>query len=208
VHASEVTLEPEDYVKKFDEIFSFAVSGEDATEHVAVMAQETTKFFRRLQERSETFRTLFEQMPDVNRAGEWQFVLEKRLALADLPSGTAASCVNRMGRRIYVFEDDTQYLSPGGLRDVEHERKLAHAMVCVMTGLGRRMSPAEAFMNRGADVVLTERILNEADYHLPQQLVAALAVPSDAASAARLLSHQTSAQRSAAAEDRYLRSRP
>jgi phosphoribosylanthranilate isomerase len=208
VHATEAVLDFEEFTKKFDELFAFAASNRGATAEVTAMAQDVTRFFNRLHERSPTFRALFEEMPDVHMVGEWQFVLERRVALAELPAGKAGSCVNRASHRIYVFDDDTMYLSPEGLREVERERALARAMVCVMTGLGRRMPPAEAFMNRGADVVVAERILSDAGYNLPQQLVAGLAVASDEASMARLLSYQTSAQRSVAVEDRYLQSLP
>lgn len=204
VNAAESALDTEDFLKKFDETFVFAASEPSKFEAVSVMTEEVVRFYLRLHDKSPTFRVLFEEMPSIEGLPEWQFVFEKRTAIADLPAGMAASCVNRATKRLYVFDDGTRYLTPDGLRDVEYERKLAHAMVCLMTGLGRRMPPAEAFTNRGADVLLTERILKEAGYHLPQQLAAALATASNPASEARLLSYQTSAQRSAAVEDRYL----
>ncbi len=204
VNAAETTLDVKDFNKKFDEMFAFAVSDPSKSGPIGAIAEEVSVFFRRLHKRSPTFRALFDKMGDVKPVSQWQFVVEKRVAIADLPTGKAASCVNRLTKRIYIFDDGTRYLTPNGLHDVEYDRKLVQAMVDVMTGLGKRMPSEEAFSNRGADVLVTERILKEAGYNFPKQLVGALATSADPASEARLLSHQTSALRSASVEDRYL----
>jgi hypothetical protein len=51
---------------------------------------------------------------------------------------------------------------------------------------------------------LTERILREAGFNYPRQLVAAFVGPDDIAGQARLLARQSAAMRSASVEDEYL----
>ena len=106
-------------------------------------------------------------------------------------------------RRLYLDDDDCQYLSDAGLRRVEFERQLAYDAVRALGGF-ELLPTDEAGLNRGAAVYLTDQVLEEAGFHYPRQLVAALAPSNDADALARLLASRTAAQRAAALENRYL----
>lgn len=201
----EVFLAWSDFRTKFDQNFGFYVQDRNMTTALASDAMVVIDFYGRLYQRSVTFRRMFDKMPvtDATRADPWKFVLEGDIEFDLLSPGGRAHGVSAEAKKIYVLDDGLQYLSEYGLREVELERQLAYQMICAITGLPKMPAP-DALANRGAAVLLTDRILREAGFHYPPQLVAALVEPGDAMAQARLLSHQTQALRSAAAEDRYL----
>jgi hypothetical protein len=194
-----------DFKGKFDKNFGFYVQDRSMTTALASDATVVVDFYGRLYQRSATFRRMFDKMPvtDASQADPWKFVLEGDLEFDAMSPGGRAHGVSPPSKKIYVLDDGAAYLTELGLREVEVERKLAYQMICAMTGLST-LSPTQALSNRGAAVFLTDRILKEAGFNYPRQLVAALAAPVDPAAQAQLLAQQTAAMRSAAVEDRYL----
>lgn len=195
-----------DFKAKFDKNFGFYVQNRTMTTGLASDAMVVVDFYSRLYERSVTFRRMFDKMPvtDATQADPWRFVLEGDIDFEALSPGGRAHGVSVPDKKIYVLDDGMQYLTEAGLSEVEIERKLAYQMICAMTGL-EPLAPALGYANRGPAVYLTDRVLKEAGFNYPRQLAAALAAPDDAAAQAQLLAYQTSALRSAAVEDRYLK---
>jgi hypothetical protein len=193
------------FKEKFDKNFAFYVQDRSMTTTLASDANVVVDFYGRLYQRSVTFRRMFDKMPvtDATRADPWKFVLEGDIEFDALSPGGQANGVAARSKKIYVLDDGSSYLTEFGLREVEVERKLAYQMICAMTGLSP-LPPTQALSNRGAAVFLTDRILKEAGFNYPRQLVAALAGPADAAAQGQLLAQQTPAMRSTAVEDRYL----
>lgn len=201
----EVFLTLSDFETKFHQNFGFYVQDRTMTRALASDAMVVLDFYSRLYERSWTFRRMFDRMPvtDASRASPWKFVLEGDIEFDLLSPGSRESGVSETANKIYVVDDGQLYLSESGLREVEIERALAHQMIFALTGL-RKLPPTQAIANRGAAVYLTDKILKEAGFNYPRQLVAALAGPEDTVAQARLRMRQTSAMRSAAREDQYL----
>lgn len=194
-----------DFKTKFHENFGFYVQDRSMTSELASDAMVVMDFYGRLYQQSATFRRMFDEMPAIDAAhgGPWKFVLEGDIEFDLLSPGSREHGVTEPAKKIYVLDDGLRYLSEAGLRDVEFERKLTHQMICAMADL-KKLPPAQAIANRGAAVYLTDKILTEAGFHFPRQLVAALTGPDDVVAHARLLARQTSAMRSAATEDLYL----
>lgn len=167
-----------------------------------------TDVYRRLYKKSRTFKDLFDRLPSrASLSGStdpWKFVFNKEIATHELPTNRVAHGLNPATQKVYIFDDHTRYLTATGLKDVEFQRKLAYEMVCILTG-GSKMKASDAYLNRGSEVFLTDKILEEAGFHFPEQIAAALASPSNPGSEATLRSYQTSARRSAATEDRYMK---
>jgi hypothetical protein len=203
----DVFLSMDAFDTKISENFRFSVSENTPTEVMASDARNLANFYRRLYRKSETFRYLFDTMPTVDAsvdpAATWRFMLDESAPVGSLAQGASLQPAMRGSKEIYLLEDGLQYLSANGLRDVETERKLTYDMVRAIGGFDR-LAPGEAYRNRGPAVYLTDSILKEAGFHYPKQLVAALASDADAVAQNRLLAYQTSAQRAAATEDRYL----
>lgn len=201
----EVFLSWSAFKEKFDKNFGFYVQNRTMTADLAGDALVITDFYSRLYHRSVTFRRMFDKMPvtEASHADPWKFVLEGDIDFQVLSPGGRAHGVAESAKKIYVLDDGLRYLTASGLRDVELERKLAYQMICAVTGLGK-VPKALADANRGAAVYLTDRVLKEAGFNYPRQLVSALVGPGDVAGEARLIAGQTSAMRSAAVEDRYL----
>ncbi|HWX12025.1 MAG TPA: hypothetical protein VNZ04_08505, partial [Trinickia sp.] len=203
----DVFLSMDAFDTKFSKNFGFSVSENTPTEVMASDARNLANFYRRLYRKSETFRYLFDTMPTVDAsvdpAATWRFMLDESAPVGSLAQGASLQPAMRGSKEIYLLEDGLQYLSANGLRDVETERKLTYDMVRAIGGFDR-LAPGEAYRNRGPAVYLSDSILKEAGFHYPKQLVAALASDADAVAQNRLLAYQTSAQRAAATEDRYL----
>jgi hypothetical protein len=203
----DVFLSMDVFETKFGKNFGFFASESTPSEVAASDAKVLANFYRRLYRKSETFRHLFDTMPTVDTsvdpAATWRFMLDKSAPVGSLAQGASLQPAMRGSKEIYLLDDGLQYLSANGLRDVEAERKLTYDMVCAIGGFDR-LAPGETYRNRGPAVYLTDSILTEAGFHYPKQLVAALASDADAVAQNRLLAYQTSAQRAAATEDRYL----
>jgi hypothetical protein len=197
----------EGYLGKFKHNFALATDVTTGSGAASEGLEQLVAFYGRLYKKSPTFRRLFDSMPATGAAADaansWKFVLDKNVAIQELPPGRVAHGINDSTQKIYIFDDNTLYLGERGLHPVQYERKLTHEMVCIITGVSK-IKAGEAFYNRGAALYYTDKILKEAGFSQPRQLVAALAVSLDPESEARLLSYQTSARRSAAIEDRYL----
>jgi hypothetical protein len=203
----DVFLFVDEFDSKFGRHFGFFASEHTPAEVAAADAKTLTDFYRRLYRNSPTFRYLFDGMPALDVRAEvpaWKFMIDKRPPDDALAQG--ASLQQPLGRvqEIHLLEPGLRYLSSAGLRDVEFERKLTYDVVQAMGGFGR-LAPGETYRNRGAAVYLTDTILNEAGFHYPEQLVAALASTGDTAAEQRLFAYQTSAQRGVAVEDAYMR---
>ena len=197
----------EGYIGKFKHNFAISTNESLAPGTISEDLATLVHFYGQLYKKSPTFRKLFDSMPSrgtsADAAGNWKFVLDKDVAIQELPLGRVAHGINDSTKKIYIFEDRTLYLSADGLKSVQFERKLTHEMVCIMTG-GGRVKPSEAYRNRGPALYFTDKILKEAGFSQPQQIAAALAMSVDHDLQARLLTYQTSARRSAAIEDRYM----
>lgn len=195
-----------DFETKFRQNFAFVTTVGAADEVSATDAKVVVDFLRRLFRKSSTFGYLMRQMPMAGDSGNdavWRFILDETPPADGLLQGASRHGPGINGRRIYVNGPDAAYLSEAGLRDVEFERQLTYDMVRAMGGFAS-LSPDAAYLNRGAAVYFTDAILSEAGFHFPRQLSAALAPAGDAAARRQLLATQTSAQRSAALEDRFL----
>ncbi|MGG1944089.1 PipA/GogA/GtgA family type III secretion system effector [Trinickia sp. NRRL B-1857] len=201
----EVFLSWSTFKEKFDENFGFYVQNRTMTPEFAGDALVITDFYGRLYHRSVTFRRMFDKMPvnEASRADPWKFVLEGDIDFQALSPGGRAHGVVEPAKKIYVVNDGLRYLTASGLKEVELERKLAYQMICAVTGLGK-VPKALADANRGAAVYLTDRVLKEAGFNYPRQLVSALVGSGDVAAEAQLIARQTSAMRNATAEDLYL----
>ncbi|MGN6086789.1 hypothetical protein [Trinickia sp.] len=195
-----------EFKTKFDRNFGFYVQDRTVTTELASDAMVVVDFYGRLYQRSVTFRRMFDKMPvtEASQADPWKFVLEGDIDFQALSPGGRAHGIEQAQKKIYVLDDGMAYLAETGLREVEIERKLAYQMVCAATGIGKVPTP-QAYANRGAAVYLTDRILQEAGFNYPRQLVAALAGPNDVAAQAQLAARQTAAMRSAWVEDRYMK---
>ena len=194
-----------DFKAKFDRNFGFYFQNRTMTEAFASDARVITEFYGRLYQRSATFRRMFDRMPvtEASQADPWRFVLEGDIDFRALSPESRVHGVAESTKKIYALDDSLHYLTESGLREVEIERKLAQQMICALTGLDQVPVP-QAYANRGAAVYLTERILREAGFNYPRQLVAAFVGPDDIAGQTRLLARQTAAMRSASVEDQYL----
>lgn len=201
----EVFLGRRDFRTKFDKNFGFYVQDRNMTTSLASDSMVIIDFFERLYHRSVTFRRMFDKMPvtEATQAEPWKFVLEGDLEFDAMSPGGRAHGVSETSKKIYVLDDGARYLTESGLREVEIERKLAGQMISALTGQPKPPA-AQGLAHRGAAVFLTDRILKEAGFNYPRQLVAALVGPSDAGAQAALLARQTQALRSATAEDRHL----
>lgn len=190
------------YEAKFKKNFGFFVGEGSPTEVAAADAKLLSDFFSRLYRRSAVFRRLFDDMPTPGRVGDqppWKFMLDQT------PPASAGLGAEAGGeRKIYLMQENLRYLSEKGLAELEIERRLAWDMVKAMTSFEPPTGEA-ALTNRGGAVYLTNLILEDAGFHYPRQLVAALVSADDGAGEAGLLARLTAASRSAAAEDGYLR---
>ncbi|GLU32575.1 hypothetical protein Busp01_24170 [Trinickia caryophylli] len=193
------------YEAKFKKNFGFFVGDGRPTEVAAADAKLLSDFFSRLYRRSAIFRRLFDDMPTLGRVGDqppWKFMLDQTP-----PASAGAHAAPGAGgggeRKIYLMQENVRYLSEKGLAELEIERRLAWDMVQAMTSFEPPTGEA-ALTNRGGAVYLTNLILEDAGFHYPRQLVAALVSADDAAGEAGLLARLTAASRSAAAEDGYL----
>jgi hypothetical protein len=196
----------EEFHSKFTRNFGFFAQEGTAAEVAVSDAKALMAFYGRLYAKSGTFRHLFDRMPTIEpheEAAVWQFLLDKPAPHDAIVQGASAQPALHGPREIYLHEPELQYLSANGLRDVEYERKLTYDAVRAMDG-GATLMPGETYTNRGGTVYLTDRILNEAGFHYPKQIAAALIARGDQAGAERLVAQRTLAQRSANVEDRYL----
>lgn len=167
------------------------------------------EFYVNLYIKSDTFYHLFEhwygQLPALEK--RWYFELSDSTARAELPVNKQAHSISDLSKKIYIFNDDTLYLTDKGLLPVERTRQLVHEMVQILTEF--KDPPADiALKNRGAVVVITDKILNEAIYELDKRLVYGLAKSGDVARQAALLSYQLEASRAVILEDRLLKNIP
>ena len=152
-------------------------------------------------------RAVLARAPGVDADGQalqWKMMLDEHAPADAVLQGAAYNERGASPRRIYLDDADVQYLSDAGLRSVEFERQLTYDAVRAL-GSFELLAPDEAGLNRGAAVYFTDKVLEEAGFHYPRQLVAALARSNDPDALARLLSSRTAAQRAAALENRYLR---
>ncbi|KVN96777.1 hypothetical protein WJ69_02325 [Burkholderia ubonensis] len=165
------------------------------------------KIAHRLLAKSATFRALIDGMSQLGEGGagtrKWTFEFDAVAAAADFVGNTLGIDASRARRKVYVFDDGSIYLSSEGPRRMEHERRVVSGFVNALTDLQMPSMPVgTAYKNRGGAVLLTDKILAEAEYHFPKQIAAAR-LASDEAGATKLRSYQTAGRRSAAVEDRY-----
>lgn len=196
-----------DFEAQFEKRFLFVTSPGRANEVLRADTQVMSDFYRRLYRKSETFRHLLARAPGVDADGQalqWKMMLDEHAPADAVLQGAAYNERGASPRRIYLDDADVQYLSDAGLRSVEFERQLTYDAVRAL-GSFELLAPDEAGLNRGAAVYFTDKVLEEAGFHYPRQLVAALARSNDPDALARLLSSRTAAQRAAALENRYLR---
>ncbi len=202
----DVFLSMGDFERKLAQNFGFFAGESAAVDVAASDAKVLADFYRRLYGTSPTFRYLFDRMPAVDSFADeaiWRFMLDGRPPLDATAQGASRQSALRAKNEIYLLDGDLRYLSSVGVRDVEFERKMTYDMVRAMGGF-KPLAPGETYRNRGAAVYLTDVILSEAGFHYPKQVAAALVSAGDRIAEGRLAAYQTSAQRSAAIEDRYL----
>ncbi len=166
-------------------------------------------FYANLYIKSDTFYYLFDRWYNLlsKLDNRWHFELSDSAARAELPVNKQVHAISDLRKKIYIFNDDTLYLTDKGLLPVERTRQLVHEMVQILTEF--KDSPTDiALKNRGAVVVITDKILDEAVYGFDKRLVYALAKSSDKAKQSVLLSYQLKASRAANLEDRLLKNSP
>jgi hypothetical protein len=194
------------FEKTFNARFSFDPSMSDvSSDHII----DTLADFHK---HSATFRDLFDRVSGGAGGGavpereRFMYVTQEHGTAP--PSGTARPIreVDFDRRRIYLNEDGTQYLSADGLVDMEFKRKLVQRTVRALLKAARAEPAFDRSLNRGLDVYLTDRILQEAKVRYPSQIAAQLVRRGDTQAAEALLGHKTLALRTALAEDRYLAS--
>ena len=202
----DVFLSWHDFETQFEKRFVFVASPRGANEVLQADAQVLSDFYRRLYRESETFRHLLARSPRTDAQGQpldWKIVLDSDAPADAVLQGAARNESGTGERRLYLDDDEMQYLSDAGLRGVEFERQLTYEVVRALGGF-ELLGADDAYLNRGAAVYFTDRVLDEAGFHYPRQISAALALSDDADALARLQSYRTAAQRAAALEDRYL----
>jgi hypothetical protein len=163
--------------------------------------------YRRFYNRSPLFRRLFDKLYDwtaeyMDGNAKWTFVAQREPAADALPAHVVHG-VDSITRTVHLSSTATRYLSNEGIADLEWERRLAEAMVQILTRRGG-VEAAAACKNRGAVVWLADRVLREAGYPYPRRIACATAAQSDLAAQRQLALHETAARRAASAEDRYL----
>jgi len=203
----DVFLSWHDFEAQFEKRFVFVASAGGANETLRADTQVLSEFYRRLYRESETFRYLLARAPRTDARGqplEWKIMLDSGAPADAVLQGAARNESGAAAHRLYLDDDDMQYLSEAGLRSVEFERQLTYEVVRALGGF-ELLGLDEARINRGAAVYFTDRVLDEAGFHYPRQIAAALALADDADALAQLQSLRTAAQRAAALEDRYLR---
>lgn len=110
-----------------------------------------------------------------------------------------------MTQTIYIFDDETEYLSPKWLTPVNKIRQLTLEMIQLLTGLPELASDI-ALRNRGAVVFFTDKVLQEVQFIYEKQLVYALATEESPLRQRRLLTYQLEANRAMNLEDRLINS--
>lgn len=202
----DVFLSWHDFEAQFEKRFIFVTSPGGANEVLRADAQVLSDFYRRLYCESETFRHLLAHAPRTDAEGQllqWKIMLDSRAPADAVLQGASRNEPGAVQRRIYLDDDDLRYLSDSGLCNVEFERQLTYEVVRALGGF-ELLTTGEADLNRGAAVYFTDRVLEEAGFHYPRQLLASLALAGDDEALARLLASRTAARRAAALEDRYL----
>lgn len=160
-------------------------------------------FYTNLYVRSKEFYYLFEVWCAQIKGQpiqSWKFELDEKVARSELPVGKQVHCINDLTRKIYIFDDETYYLSAKGLVEVEKKYQLVHEMVQLITGL-RDPSAEIALKNRGAAVQITDKIAEQAKLNLEKRLVYKLVTAKDFSEQNLLLSYQLEASRAAQLED-------
>ena len=190
---------------KFDAEFDFDPSMPEASSDHIVEVLKT------IDEKSPTFRDLLDRMPgrtegDAPARARFMYVTEEFGAASPPATAIPLREVDFSRRRIYLTEDATQYLSERGIVDMEFKRKLVQRTVRAILGEARASAAFDRAVNRGLDVLLTDRILREAGIRYPKQIAAQLVRRTEPQEVEALLSHVTAARRNATAEDRYLAS--
>lgn len=161
-------------------------------------ALQAVHFYRRLYEKSTTFRHLFDNYTlHAHPEAHWHYVWHD--------NQRATSGIERDNQTIYLLNDDGYYLSDEGVLPIERERKLAYYMleILLLPHMATERSAQQATLERGAAVYFTDKILHEAGYHFPQQLSAQTATSRENAHYT-LLRYHSAARRIVASEQAYL----
>ena len=147
-----------------------------------------TLLLQRLQEQSSTFLTLL-----AGAKGPLQWRMEW---------SSARDTVLELERQAILLgaRDGWYYLYEQGVAPLEATRRVADALVMALSGLSAPQG-TDARAQRGALIILAEKMLQEAGYHYPRRLSAAL---TDALDGDHLQSWLTPARRRADFEDQAL----
>lgn len=163
--------------RHFDELFgeSFALPSLAANRSQFAAAS----FYRKLYESSDTFRRVFNHYAQVdararNRTAgpwkKWEFAIGEAAPLG-APSKAYTDFEHK---RIYMPSDAaikaTSYLSADGPKAMTPEQAYLHEAIHALTG-ARDPERALDMLNRGPTVYLTDKILSEAGYAIPEQIM-------------------------------------
>lgn len=170
-------------------------------------------FYRKLYDSSETFRRLFNRHAELDararngtaaRWKKWEFVIGEPGPLG--PPRKAYTDFEH--KRIYIPTDDAvramTYVGAAGPQAMTSEQVYLHEAIHALTG-ARDPERALDMMNRGPVVYLTDKILSEAGYAIPEQIMYRRTNPSPEMPVDQTVEFQAdAAARTAARENRYL----
>lgn len=107
-------------------------------------------------------------------------------------------------REVALLVDGSQYLSEEGLRTVEFDRRLVSAMIDIMGVRDEALAGDAALRSRGANIYLTDAILQESRFPFPRQIASRLVRAADVDAQTQLRLIQTDARRAADLEDYFI----
>lgn len=199
-------------VHDFDTLFAdaFALPSPVAANTSELNASD---FYRNVYESSGTFRRLFNRHADLEARGRngtaapwkrWEFVIGQ-----SAPLGSPRKPYTDFEHKRIFLPDDAgiesmPYMSAAGPRATSPEQAYLGEMVRALTG-ARDPAVGIDLANRGPAAYLTGKILNEAGYDVPEQIMfRAHDAPSDTPPEQTAQYHVEAAVRGAELEDRYL----
>ena len=202
------TIYAEDFAATFELSFKFSV-GEDVDS-----IEKILDFYHAIYTNSPTFRKYWsliaaEQALKAGAESErWTFITSKKTAAQFLSPTHLYSDLDFVNKKIYMLSDDLHYLSKNGLIKLELERKLVHQLLCIATSY--KGLTQDIWINRGAIVYLTDKILEEGMYDIPRRLAYGLVSQQQIQSNQfpgniNPLEYKAAARRASDIEDMYLK---
>ncbi|MGI4982141.1 MAG: PipA/GogA/GtgA family type III secretion system effector [Janthinobacterium lividum] len=136
----------------------------------------------------------------------WHFRLEDRPPSRD-EDGQQLYEVDFFNRQVVLLSGIASYLSHGGIRPLPLEMRILAATIALLTEKKAPAREASPYLDRGAVVWLTDRILAESGYDFPKRLHRAMLFDKHGQHYRQALNEFARARWAAEIEDRYLADR-